>query len=46
MENYYLINILIAAKVIKFIIPFNKQAMVKNTKLYELKIGSLIYLTI
>jgi hypothetical protein len=35
-----------AARATKFIIPFNGQAMVKDTKLYRLKIGSLIYLTI
>ena len=33
-----------AAKATKFIIPFDRQAMVKDTKLYRLKIGSLIYL--
>ena len=46
MENYYLVNTLITAKVTKFIIPFNGQATVKDTKLYRLKIGSLIYLAI
>ena len=46
MENYYLVNTPMAAGVIKFIIPFNRQATVKNTKLYKLKIGSLIYLII
>ena len=46
MKNYYLVNTPIAAKVTKFIIPFNEQAIVKNTKFYGLKIGSLIYLTI
>ena len=46
MENCYLVNILIVAKVTKFIIPFNKQATVKDTKLYGLKISFLIYLTI
>ena len=46
MENCHLINTLIAAGAIKFIIPFNKQAIVKDTKLYRLKIGSLIYLVI
>ena len=28
----------------KFMVPFDRQAMVKNTELYRLKIGSLIYL--
>ena len=46
MENCYLVNTLIAAKVTKFIIPFNRQATVKDTKLYRLKIGFLIYLAI
>ena len=46
MENYHLVNTLIVAKATKFIIPFNGQATVKNTKLYKLKIGSLIYLAI
>ena len=46
MENYYLVNTLMAAEATKFIIPFNKQAMVKDTKFYKLKIGLLIYLAI
>jgi hypothetical protein len=46
MENCHLVNILIAAKVTKFIVPFNKQVTVKNTKLYGLKISFLIYLAI
>ena len=46
MENCYLVNTLIVARVTKFIIPFNRQAMVKDTKLYKLKISSLIYLAI
>jgi hypothetical protein len=46
MENYYLVDTLMAARAIKFIIPFNGQAIVKDAKLYRLKIGSLIYLTI
>ena len=46
MENYYLVNILMAAKATKFIVLFNRQATVKDTKLYRLKIGSLIYLAI
>ena len=46
MENYHLVNILIAAKATKFIIPFNGQATVKDTKLYRSKIGFLIYLVI
>ena len=44
MENCYLVNTLIVAKATKFIVPFNKQAMVKDTKFYRLKIGFLIYL--
>jgi len=35
-----------AAGATKFIVPFNGQAMVKDAKLYGLKIGSLIYLAI
>jgi len=46
MENYYLVNTLIVARATKFMVPFNRQAMVKDTKLYRLKIGSLIYLAI
>ena len=46
MENYYLVNILIAAKATEFIIPFNRQVIVKDTKLYRLKISFLIYLVI
>ena len=46
MENCYLVNILIAAKVIKFIVLFDGQATAKNTKLYRLKISSFIYLVI
>ena len=46
MENCHLVNTLIAAKVTEFIIPFNKQAMVKDIKLYRSKISSLIYLAI
>ena len=46
MENCHLVNTLIVTKVTKFIIPFNRQATVKDTELYGLKIGSLIYLVI
>jgi hypothetical protein len=35
-----------AARVTEFIIPFNGEAIVKDTKLYKLKIGFLIYLAI
>jgi len=35
-----------AARVIKFIVPFNKQIIVKDIKFYGLKIGSLVYLVI
>jgi len=35
-----------AAGVIEFIVPFDRQVMVKDIKLYRLKIGSLIYLVI
>jgi len=35
-----------ATKTIKFIIPFNKQVTIKDTKLYGSKIGFLIYLVI
>ena len=44
MENYYLVNTLIVTKVTKFIIFFNRQVIVKDTKLYRSKIGFLIYL--
>ena len=46
MENYYLVNTLIVARATKFIILFNGQAIVKDTKFYRLKIGFLIYLAI
>ena len=46
MENCHLINMLIVARATEFIIPFNGQATVKDTKLYRLKISSLIYLAI
>jgi len=46
MENYYPVNTLMAARATEFIVPFNGQATVKDTKLYRLKIGSLIYLAI
>ena len=46
IENYHLVNTLMAARATKFIVPFNGQAMVKDTKLYGLKIGSLMYLAI
>jgi hypothetical protein len=35
-----------ATRATKFIVPFNGQVIVKDTKLYGLKIGSLIYLVI
>ena len=44
MENYYLVNTPMATGAIKFMVPFNGQVMVKDIKLYRLKIGSLIYL--
>ena len=46
IENCYLVNTPIAAKATEFIIPFNRQAIIKDIKLYRLKIGSLIYLAI
>ena len=46
MENYYPVNILMAVGATEFIIPFNGQAIVKDTELYRSKIGSLIYLAI
>ena len=46
MENYYLVNTLIVARATKFVIFFDKQATVKDTEFYRLKIGSLIYLII
>ena len=36
----------IVAGAIEFIVPFDKQATVKDTELYGLKIGFLIYLAI
>ena len=46
MENYYLVNTLMVARATEFIVPFNRQATVKDTKLYRSKIGFLIYLAI
>ena len=46
MENCHLVNMLIVARVTEFIVPFNKQATVKDTEFYRLKIGFLIYLAI
>ncbi len=46
MENCYPVNTPMAARATKFIVPFNGQATVKNTELYGLKIGSLMYLAI
>ena len=46
MENCYLVNILIVVGATEFIIPFNRQAMVKDTKFYRLKISFLMYLII
>jgi hypothetical protein len=46
MENCYPVNTLMVTRAIKFIILFNRQATVKDTKLYKLKINSLIYLAI
>ena len=44
MENCYLVDTLMAARATKFIVLFDGQATVKDTKLYRLKIGSFIYL--
>ena len=44
MESCYPINTLMAAGATEFIIPFDRQAIVKDTKFYRLKIGSLMYL--
>ena len=44
MENCYPVNTLIAARATKFIVPFNRQATAKDTKLYRSKISSFIYL--
>ena len=46
MENCYPINTPIVTRATKIIIPFNRQTTVKDTNLYKLKIGSLIYLAI
>ena len=46
MENCHPVNTLMAAKATEFIVPFDGQATVKDTKLYRLKIGFLIYLAI
>jgi len=46
MENCYLVNTLMAARATEFMVPFNGQATVKDTKLYRSKIGSLMYLAI
>ncbi len=44
MENCHPVDTLIAAGTTEFIIPFNRQVIVKDTKLYRSKISSLIYL--
>jgi len=46
MENCYPVNTPMVARATKFMVPFNRQATVKDTKLYGLKIGSLMYLAI
>ena len=46
IENCHSVNTLIAARATEFIIPFNRQVMVKDTELYKSKIGFLIYLAI
>ena len=46
MENYYLVNILIAAGATKFIVPFNRQATDKDINFYGSKISSLMYLVV
>ena len=46
MENCYLVDTLMVAGVTEFMVPFDGQAIVKDTELYKLKIGSLIYLII
>jgi hypothetical protein len=46
MENCYLVNTLMAAGATEFIVLFNGQVIVKDTKLYGSKISSLIYLAI
>ena len=46
MENYHPVDTPMAAGVTEFIVPFNRQAIVKEIKLYGSKIGSLIYLVI
>jgi hypothetical protein len=46
IENCYLVDMLMAARATEFIVPFDGQVTVKDTKLYRSKIGSLIYLAI
>ena len=46
MENCHPINTPMAVGVTEFIIPFDGQVIVKDTKLYRSKIGFLIYLAI
>ena len=46
MENCHPVDTPMAAGVTEFMVPFDGQATVKDTELYGLKIGSLIYLAI
>ena len=46
IKNYHPVDTPMAARAIEFMVPFNGQAMVKDIKLYGLKIGSLMYLAI
>ena len=39
MKNYYLIDILIAANINEFIIPYDSEATIVKIDLYGLKVG-------
>ena len=46
MENYYLVDMLMAAGATEFMVSFNGQATDEDIKLYRSKIGSLMYLAV
>ena len=46
IKNCHLVDTPMAAGVIEFIVPFNRQVIIKDIEFYRSKIGSLIYLAI
>jgi hypothetical protein len=46
MENYYLINILIATSINEFIILYDGKVTTAEIDLYGLKVGLKMYLTV